>query len=39
MIQTTNTVSSQVLEQSTVLRALEDSLAMIEFDVTGECIL
>ena len=36
MIQTTNTSSTQVLEQSAVLRALEHSLAMIEFDVTGK---
>ena len=38
MMQTTNTLSSQVLEQSAVLRALEYSLAMIEFDVTGEVL-
>ncbi len=38
MIQTTNTLSTQVLEQSAVLRALEHSLAMIEFDVTGEVL-
>lgn len=38
MMQTTNTLSSQVLERSAVLRALEHSLAMIEFDVTGEVL-
>ncbi|WP_282059191.1 methyl-accepting chemotaxis protein [Bacillus pumilus] len=38
MTQTTNTLSSQVLERSAVLRALEHSLAMIEFDVTGEVL-
>ncbi|WP_342502895.1 methyl-accepting chemotaxis protein [Bacillus sp. FSL K6-1000] len=38
MKQTTNTLSSQVLEQSAVLRALEHSLAMIEFNVTGEVL-
>lgn len=38
MIQTTNTSSTQVLEQSAVLRALEHSLAMIEFDVTGKVL-
>ncbi|WP_144524029.1 methyl-accepting chemotaxis protein [Bacillus pumilus] len=38
MMQTTNTLSSQVLERSAVLRALEHSLAMIEFSVTGEVL-
>ncbi|MCM2991175.1 methyl-accepting chemotaxis protein [Bacillus safensis] len=38
MMQTTNNLSSQVLEQSAVLRALEHSLAMIEFNVTGEVL-
>ncbi|MBU5206791.1 methyl-accepting chemotaxis protein [Bacillus safensis] len=38
MKQTTNTLSSQVLEQSAVLRALEHSLAMIEFNVAGEVL-
>ncbi|WP_366596199.1 methyl-accepting chemotaxis protein [Bacillus pumilus] len=38
MMKTTNTLSSQVLERSAVLRALEHSLAMIEFDVTGEVL-
>lgn len=38
MMQTTNTLSLQVLERSAVLRALEHSLAMIEFDVTGEVL-
>ncbi|WP_280149340.1 methyl-accepting chemotaxis protein [Bacillus safensis] len=38
MMQTTNNLSSHVLEQSAVLRALEHSLAMIEFNVTGEVL-
>ncbi|WP_025092249.1 methyl-accepting chemotaxis protein [Bacillus safensis] len=38
MMQTTNNFSSHVLEQSAVLRALEHSLAMIEFNVTGEVL-
>lgn len=38
MMQTTNTLSLQVLERSAVLRALAHSLAMIEFDVTGEVL-
>ncbi|WP_144493648.1 methyl-accepting chemotaxis protein [Bacillus pumilus] len=38
MMQTTNTLSSQVLGRSAVLRALEHSLAMIEFSVTGEVL-
>lgn len=38
MMQTTNNLLSHVLEQSAVLRALEHSLAMIEFNVTGEVL-
>ncbi|MBW0257973.1 methyl-accepting chemotaxis protein [Bacillus safensis] len=38
MMQTTNNLSSHVLKQSAVLRALEHSLAMIEFNVTGEVL-
>lgn len=38
MKQTINSLSSQVLEQSAVFRALEHSLAMIEFNVTGEVL-
>ncbi|XYQ03816.1 methyl-accepting chemotaxis protein [Bacillus safensis] len=38
MMQTINNLSSHVLEQSAVLRALEHSLAMIEFNVTGEVL-
>lgn len=38
MMQTTNNFSSHILEQSAVLRALEHSLAMIEFNVTGEVL-
>ncbi|OLP66000.1 Biofilm dispersion protein BdlA [Bacillus pumilus] len=38
MVQTSHTLSTQVLEQSAVLGALEHSLAMIEFNLTGEVL-
>ncbi|MFS0654622.1 methyl-accepting chemotaxis protein [Bacillus sp. 179-C3.3 HS] len=38
MVHTTNRLSTQVLEQSAVLGALEHSLAMIEFNLNGEVL-
>ncbi|MFS3913484.1 methyl-accepting chemotaxis protein [Bacillus australimaris] len=38
MIKSKNEYPTQVFEQSAVLSALEQSLAMIEFDVTGEVL-